>query len=73
MVESAVKSVCTKHGLEQVLTDNSGSYFFKVPLSQSKSQILEGGPWLFFSKAMILQQWTPDLILCKEHHQKIFI
>ncbi|KAL9265874.1 hypothetical protein AKJ16_DCAP22534 [Drosera capensis] len=36
-----------------------------------RSQILEGGPWIFYGKTLILQQWTPNLILCEEQHGKI--
>ncbi|GAB2216899.1 hypothetical protein Droror1_Dr00000047 [Drosera rotundifolia] len=70
MVEAAAKGFWSKYGLEEVLAANSGFFFFKVLIAEARSHILEGASWMLYGKALILQQWTSDLILCKEQHEK---
>lgn len=56
MMEVAAKGLWNKYGLEEVLADNSGFFFFKVLTAKARWEILEGGPWMFYGKALILQQ-----------------
>lgn len=70
-VERIAKGYWGKLGLGKVLADSSGFYFFQIPDDSVRMKILEEGPWLFYGRNMVLQQWSPELVLCKHSHDKI--
>lgn len=70
-VERVARGYWSKLGLGRVLADTSGFYFFEVPDANERLRILEEGPWLFYGRGMVLQQWSPELVLCKKAHDKI--
>ncbi|KAK3221966.1 hypothetical protein Dsin_008991 [Dipteronia sinensis] len=58
-------------GLQEVLANDKGFFFFKFLDDEACSNVLESGPWLFAGRMVILKKWHPRLILTKETCSKI--
>ncbi|KAL9271013.1 Beta-amyrin synthase-like protein, partial [Drosera capensis] len=70
-VDIAVRKLWNKYGLSEILTDDNGFYYFRVPDAQARLKILDVGMWLMFDRPCFLQQWSPDLVLSKQEHDRI--
>lgn len=56
----------TKFGLESVRIDVSGFIYFEFQDEESKMAVLEGGPWFFSKKYIVLKTWRRMMTPIKE-------
>lgn len=60
-----------KHGLEEVMVNDEGIYFFRFSSEQGMLSVLEGGVWMIFDSALIVRRWTTGVSSVKGQHDKI--
>ncbi|KAJ6670092.1 GLYCINE-RICH CELL WALL STRUCTURAL PROTEIN 1.8-LIKE [Salix viminalis] len=70
-VNKIASRVWRSHGLEDVRTTAAGFMIFRFKTEDQMLEILERGPWLFGSKAIILQQWHPHFVFDKSKISKL--
>ncbi|KAI8535167.1 hypothetical protein RHMOL_Rhmol10G0153300 [Rhododendron molle] len=51
----------TKYGLLSVKSDNAGFLYFEFKDEASQLAVLEGGPWFFSQKFIVLKKWRKGL------------
>ncbi|KAK3212588.1 hypothetical protein Dsin_017294 [Dipteronia sinensis] len=71
LVNNIAMRLWGNHGLQEVLANDKGFFFFKFSDDEACSNVLESGPWFFFGRMVILKKWHPRLILTKETYSKI--
>ncbi|GJW83365.1 hypothetical protein Tco_0156510 [Tanacetum coccineum] len=71
LVENYVKNTWTKFGFQKVIKNEDGFFFFKFATLKGLEQVIEQGPWLIRSSPLILNKWTPNLVLKKDEVTKI--
>ncbi|KAL0292184.1 UNVERIFIED_CONTAM: hypothetical protein Sradi_6998900 [Sesamum radiatum] len=57
--------------VREVTATSSGFYFFQFKTNVAMEEVIEGGPWLFQGQPIILQKWTPGLVLRKLQHTQV--
>ncbi|GJU43577.1 hypothetical protein Tco_1200843 [Tanacetum coccineum] len=60
-----------KFGFQKVIKDEDGFLFFKFTSLKGPEQVIEQGPWLIRNTPLILNKWTPNLVLKKEEVTKV--
>ncbi|CAI9274210.1 unnamed protein product [Lactuca saligna] len=60
-----------KYGLEEVMVNDEGIYFFRFSSEQGLLSVLEGGVWMIFDSALIIRRWTTGVSSVKDQHDKI--
>lgn len=58
-------------GLVDTLASDQGTFFFKFDTQVSLDAVLEGGPWHFAGRPIILRKWEPHLSIEKDNISKI--
>ncbi|KAK3193227.1 hypothetical protein Dsin_024537 [Dipteronia sinensis] len=66
LVNNIAMCLWGNRGLQKVLDNDKGFFFFKFSDDEACSNVLESGPWLFAGRMVILKKWHPRLILTKE-------
>ncbi|XP_071699756.1 uncharacterized protein [Rutidosis leptorrhynchoides] len=66
VVKNYVTNVWKKFGLEKIMMNARGFFFFKFTSESGLKGVLESGPWIIRSSPIILNAWTPDVPLTKE-------
>ncbi|XP_071714513.1 uncharacterized protein [Rutidosis leptorrhynchoides] len=59
-------NVWKKFGIENVMMNSKGFFFFKFATEMGMHGVLENGPWIIRSIPIILNEWSPDIVLTKE-------
>ncbi|GKC04245.1 zinc knuckle CX2CX4HX4C containing protein [Tanacetum coccineum] len=62
-----------KHGLERIMMNSKGLFFFKFESRAGLEAVLEGGPWLIRKAPIILKKWSTDAKLLKDELTRILI
>nr|GEV66318.1 hypothetical protein [Tanacetum cinerariifolium] len=62
-----------KHGLERIIMNTKGFFFFKFDTRVGLESVLEGGPWIIRNSPIILKKWSMDTRLLKEKVTRISI
>ncbi|GJU81524.1 zinc knuckle CX2CX4HX4C containing protein [Tanacetum coccineum] len=65
LVEKYVKNTWAKFGLECVVLRN-GFFLFQFTTREGMERVLENGPWLVILVPLILNIWSPNIILKKD-------
>ncbi|KAK3189539.1 hypothetical protein Dsin_029100 [Dipteronia sinensis] len=73
LVNNIAMHLWGNRGLQEVLANDKGFFFFKFSDDEACSNVLESGPWLFVGRMVILKKWHPRLILTKETYSKISV
>nr|KAJ0209365.1 hypothetical protein LSAT_V11C400156980 [Lactuca sativa] len=60
-----------KHGLEEVMVNDEGIYFFRFSSEQGMLFVLEGGVWMIFDNALVVRRWTNGVSSVKDQHDKV--
>ncbi|CAI9261239.1 unnamed protein product [Lactuca saligna] len=47
-----------KYGLEEVMVNDEGIYFFRFSSEHGMISVLEGGVWMIFESALVVRRWT---------------
>ncbi|KAL4576054.1 hypothetical protein LXL04_012142 [Taraxacum kok-saghyz] len=58
-------------GIEEVMVNEDGIYFFRFSSEQGVKGVLEGGPWLVFDNPIIIRRWAPGLNMSKAQHNVV--
>ncbi|KAL4567125.1 hypothetical protein LXL04_022699 [Taraxacum kok-saghyz] len=58
-------------GIEEVMVNEEGFYFFRFSSEQGVKGVLEGGPWLIFNNPIIIRRWATGLNLSKPEHNSV--
>ncbi|XP_071718721.1 uncharacterized protein [Rutidosis leptorrhynchoides] len=66
IVNSYVLNVWKKYGLEKVMMNSKGFYFFKFDSNAGMLKVLENGPWMIRGIPIILNKWSTEIFLTKE-------
>ncbi|XP_071697485.1 uncharacterized protein [Rutidosis leptorrhynchoides] len=66
VVRNYALNVWKKFGIENVMMNSKGFFFFKFATEMGMHGILENGPWIIRSIPIILNEWSPDIVLTKE-------
>nr|XP_043625572.1 uncharacterized protein LOC122596998 [Erigeron canadensis] len=73
VVEYFVKSMWAKFGLQKVMMNASGFFFFKFSDTKGMKEVLDGGPWLIRNIPIFLRKWSPTVQLKKEEIKEISV
>ncbi|CAI9274209.1 unnamed protein product [Lactuca saligna] len=60
-----------RYGLEEVMVNEEGIYFFRFSSEQGMLNVLEGGVWMIFDSALIVRRWTTGISSARDHHDKV--
>ncbi|KAI8554240.1 hypothetical protein RHMOL_Rhmol05G0083100 [Rhododendron molle] len=71
MVRSITMKIWDKFGISDVLTNDSGFFFFVFAHDGDLFKVLEAGPWLIGGKLLVLKKWQPHMALIKEQLQTV--
>ncbi|KAK3229882.1 hypothetical protein Dsin_001763 [Dipteronia sinensis] len=71
LVNNIAMRLWGNRGLQEVLANDKGFFFFKFLDDEACSNVLESGLLLFAGRMVILKKWHPRLILTKETYSKI--
>nr|XP_043630019.1 uncharacterized protein LOC122601316 [Erigeron canadensis] len=66
VVANYVKNAWAKFGLQKIMMNANGFFFFKFENNDGIKAVHEGGPWLVRNAPIFLNVWTPSAILKKE-------
>ncbi|GJV36669.1 hypothetical protein Tco_1409146 [Tanacetum coccineum] len=73
VVKNYVFNAWGKFGIQKVMMNAKGFYFFKFSAKKSVDDVLENGPWIIRNVPIILNKWTPSTSLTKENHTKVLV
>ncbi|GJX46036.1 uncharacterized protein Tco_0271226 [Tanacetum coccineum] len=73
VVENYVFNAWGKFGIQKVMMNAKGFYFFKFSAKKGVDDVLENGPWIIRNVPIILNKWTPSTSLTKENHTKVLV
>ncbi|GKC09958.1 zinc knuckle CX2CX4HX4C containing protein, partial [Tanacetum coccineum] len=71
MVENYVFNAWGKYGIQKIIMNAKGFYFFKFSSKKGVEYILENGPWTVRAIPIILNKWTPSSSLTKENQTRV--
>ncbi|CAI9261135.1 unnamed protein product [Lactuca saligna] len=60
-----------RYGLEEVMVNEEGIYFFRFSSEQGMLNVLEGGVWMIFDSALIVRRWTTGISSARDQHDKV--
>lgn len=66
VVDYYVRNAWAKFGIQKVMMNAKGFFFFKFNSSKGVDDVLENGPWLIRNVPIILKPWTLNTNLLKE-------
>ncbi|KAL4576835.1 hypothetical protein LXL04_012935 [Taraxacum kok-saghyz] len=73
LVNSHFRKMWKTHGVEDIMVNDDGFYFFKFKTDEGILCALEHGPWTISNtnSPIFLKRWSPGLILEKSKHDKL--
>ncbi|KAJ0955350.1 hypothetical protein HanPSC8_Chr01g0001871 [Helianthus annuus] len=66
VVDYFVKQNWKKYGLNRLMMNSKGFFFFKFKDKKGIDQLLEDGPWMIRNVPIILKEWSPSVTVEKE-------
>ncbi|PWA36994.1 zinc knuckle CX2CX4HX4C [Artemisia annua] len=66
VVEYYVKNAWAKFGINKVMMNTKGVFFFKFDNQKGLEDVLEAGPWMIRNIPIILKKWTVNTNILKE-------
>ena len=73
IVASIARKMWTRFGLADACVQGNGIFFFKFSIEEGKDRVLEGGPWLFARRHLLLRRWERGIKFLGEGISKIFV
>ncbi|KAL4566957.1 hypothetical protein LXL04_022527 [Taraxacum kok-saghyz] len=64
-VKYFVNRMWKQFGIEDLMVNDEGYYFFKFSTVQGMFEVMENGPWLINNVPIFVQRWKPGLVLSK--------
>ncbi|XP_071699632.1 uncharacterized protein [Rutidosis leptorrhynchoides] len=71
VVKNYVTNVWSKYGLDKIMMNDKGFFFFHFDSEKGVKDVLENGPWIIRTMPIILNKWSPDASLTKENLSKV--
>ena len=71
LVENYVFNAWGKFGIQKIMMNAKGFYFFKFSNQKGVEDVLENGPWIIRNVPIILKKWTPSSMLTKDSQTKV--
>ncbi|XP_071705361.1 uncharacterized protein [Rutidosis leptorrhynchoides] len=71
VVHNYVMNVWKKYGIEKVMMNAKGFFFFKFTTETGMNGVLENGPWIIRTIPIILNKWSPEITLMKEDLKRV--
>lgn len=71
VVENYVYNTWAKYGIQKIMMNSKGFFFFRFATEKGVNDVLEGGPWMIRNVPIILNKWSPDANLSKDTHQTV--
>ncbi|XP_052201561.1 uncharacterized protein LOC127807600 [Diospyros lotus] len=71
VVQNIAKRLWQNCGLLEVLSNNSGFYFFRFDSQESMLRVFDEGPYHFAGRPFIIKCWEPGMNLAKDSHSSI--
>jgi hypothetical protein len=68
-----VKSNWKAFGVQKMMMNGNGFFFFQFADRKGMMDVLEGGPWLICNRPIFLNIWTPSAKLKKEDLQSVSV
>nr|GEW34687.1 zinc knuckle CX2CX4HX4C [Tanacetum cinerariifolium] len=66
VVEYYVRNNWGKYGLNRIMMNSKGFFFFQFTTLKGLEDVLENGPWMICNSPIILKKWSMNTRLCKE-------
>lgn len=73
VVDYFARLQCKKFGLQKVMMNAQGFFFFKFDGEKGMLEVLKGGPWLIRSNPILLNKWTTSTQLKKEEMKRVAV
>jgi hypothetical protein len=73
VMEYFVKTHWKRFGLQKMMMNSNGFFFFRFADKKGMLDVLEGGPWLVRNKPIFLNVWSPASKLKKEDIQQVAV
>ncbi|XP_058202838.1 uncharacterized protein LOC131317296 [Rhododendron vialii] len=70
-VSNTAFQIWKKFGIQKVMSNEQGFFFFKFSQVNAHKRVIAAGPWLFGDKLLVLKPWTPQMELRKEQFAKV--
>ncbi|KAL4569291.1 hypothetical protein LXL04_024927 [Taraxacum kok-saghyz] len=64
-VKYFVMRMWKQFGLEDLMVNDEGFYFFRFSENQGMENVMDNGPWLINNVPLFVQRWKPGLVLSK--------
>ncbi|GJR37696.1 retrovirus-related pol polyprotein from transposon TNT 1-94 [Tanacetum coccineum] len=71
LVKNYIMNTWSKFGVQKVMRDDEGVYYYKFDSPNGVDQVLQQGPWMIRNTPLILNKWTPNLSLAKDKVTKV--
>ncbi|XP_071708023.1 uncharacterized protein [Rutidosis leptorrhynchoides] len=71
VVQNYILNVWKKYGLEKIMMNSKGFFFFKFSYEEGMLRVLQEGPWMIRTIPIILNKWSPNISLTKEDLMKV--
>lgn len=71
VVEYFAKHKWANMGMQKIMMNAAGFYFFKFESAKGMKDVLEGGPWLIRNNPLLLNVWSTSTLLKKEEVKTI--
>lgn len=71
VVENYVWNAWGKFGLQKIMMNAKGFFFFKFSSLKGVEDVLENGPWMIRGIPIILNKWNPSVSLTKEDLSRV--
>lgn len=65
LVQNGAYKYWGSKGLDEVLANANGFFFFRFSSVDTMNLVVEGGPWYFGGRPIFLQKWKPCMTLSK--------
>ncbi|KAF7120978.1 hypothetical protein RHSIM_Rhsim13G0137500 [Rhododendron simsii] len=70
-VRNIASRIWKKFGIQKVMTNEQGFYFFEFSQADAARRVIAAGPWHFGGKLLILKKWHPEMQLVKEQMARV--
>ncbi|GJX25504.1 zinc finger, CCHC-type containing protein [Tanacetum coccineum] len=71
IVENYIWNAWSKFGIQKVMMNTKGFFFFKFATKKGLEDVLKAGPWMIQNTPIILMAWTPRTTLMIEDLTKV--
>ncbi|XP_071687730.1 uncharacterized protein [Rutidosis leptorrhynchoides] len=71
VIQNYVTNVWRKYGVEKIMMNGKGFFFFKFSSESGMMDVHQNGPWMICNDPIILNKWSLNVSLTKEDLSKV--